>query len=183
MTTPVSDHDREHVAEQLQRACGDGRLTLEEFSARVGAAYAAENSAELAKVTNDMAPAPLVGTAQPVARIITVFSESKRRGRWRLRGKALRTFTMFGSCELDLRAVLTDADVVEVTGNCWFGEVKVIVPEGVEVELTGHTAFSARDLTLAPVPRLPGTPVIRVSLGAYFANVSVRSHRTNPAAF
>ncbi|AGL17778.1 DUF1707 domain-containing protein [Actinoplanes sp. N902-109] len=177
MNQPISDHDREQIAEQLQRACGDGRLTLEEFSIRVGAAYAAETGAELEKVTQDIAPAPIVGTSQPVERVVTVFSESKRRGRWRLRG-ALRTFTVFGTCELDLREALTDASVVEVTGSCWFGELKVIVPEGVEVELTGHTVFAARDLALAPVPRLPGTPAVHVKVGAWFANVSVRSRRS-----
>lgn len=41
MPEPISDGDRERVAERLQQACGDGRITLEEFSVRVGAAWAA----------------------------------------------------------------------------------------------------------------------------------------------
>jgi Domain of unknown function (DUF1707)/Cell wall-active antibiotics response 4TMS YvqF len=170
----VSDDDRERTAELLQKACGDGRLTLEEFSVRVGAAWAAETSTELALATAALAPA-VVGTAQPVDRIVTVFSESKRKGRWRLRGQALRTATAFGTLELDLREVLTDADVIEVTGTCWFGEVKIIVPEGVEVALTGRALFASRELQLAPVPRVPGTPLVRVEVNTTFSSLSVRS--------
>lgn len=174
---PVTDAERERSAELLQRACGDGRLTLEEFSVRVGATWAAETPAELARTTADLAATPLVGTAQPVDRMVTVLSESKRRGRWRLRGHALRATTVLGTLELDLRAVLTDAQVIEVTGSCWFSDVKVIVPEGVEVDLAGSNVLSSRDLNLAPVPRVPGTPLIRVELGLFCSSLKVISHR------
>jgi len=172
---PVSDNDRERAAELLQRACGEGRITLEEFSARVGAVWAADTPAELAKAAADLAPGPMVGTNQPVERVITVFSETKRRGRWRLLPRGLVTRTVFGTCELDLREVLTGSDTIEITGTVAFGEVKVIVPEGVDVDVTGATVFSSRDLSLAPVPRVPGTPRVSVSIAAYFSSVEVKS--------
>jgi hypothetical protein len=175
VSDPVSDSDRERTAELLQKACGDGRLTLEEFSVRVGAAWAAETSTELQVATAGLALLPVVGAAQPVDRVVTVFSESKRKGRWRLRGQALRTLTVFGTLELDLREVLTDADTIEVTGSCWFGEVKIIVPEGVEVDLIGRALFASREVHLAPVPRVPGTPLVRLDLSVNFGSVSVRS--------
>ena len=171
----VSDADRERTAELLQRACGDGRLTLEEFSVRVGSVWNAQSSQELQLATSGLATAPVVGTAQPVDRVVTVFGESKRRGRWRLRGEALRTTTVFGSVELDLREVLTDAKVIEVKGSCWFGELKLIVPEGVEVDLTGRAVFASRELHLAPVPRVAGTPLVHVHVNVQFGAVSVRS--------
>jgi hypothetical protein len=174
MTTPVSDDDRERTALVLQKACGDGRLTLEEFTVRVGAVWAADSSAELTRATSGVAVAPVVGATQTVEKVVTIFSESKRRGRWRL-PHALRTLTLFGSCELDLRDVMSNADVLEISGRCIFGEIKVIVPEGVEVEVTGATVFASRDLRLAPVPRLAGTPLIRVNVDAYFGSVEVRS--------
>src|SRR5579872_2212673 len=37
----LSDQDRERVVEVLQTSCGAGRLTLDEFSERVDAAYQA----------------------------------------------------------------------------------------------------------------------------------------------
>ena len=175
LPAPISDNDRERVAELLQRASGEGRVTLEEFSARVGAVWAADTAADLARATADLAPAPVVGSAQPVERVVTVFSENKRLGRWRLAARKLRTLTVFGACELDLREVLTGADLIEISGGCVFGELKVTVPEGVEVELTGMTVFSARSLHLAPVPRVPGTPLIRVHVNALFGAVTVSS--------
>jgi hypothetical protein len=171
--SPIPTRDR--VAEQLQRACGDGRLTLDEFSTRVAVVWAADTSDELARATSGLALEPAVGTTATVERVITIFSESKRRGRWRFPAGALRTFTLFGSCQLDLREAITGADVIEITGTCVFGEVVLIVPDGVEVDLAGTAVFGSRDLHLAPVPRVPGTPTIRVSITNVFASVEIRS--------
>ncbi|GIH13086.1 DUF1707 SHOCT-like domain-containing protein [Rugosimonospora africana] len=177
MSTPISDVDRERAAERLQHACGDGRLTLEEFTVRVGAVWAADSSAELERATGDLAPAPVVGITE-VERVTCVFSENKRRGRWRMPG-VLRVLTVFGDCELDLREAQTDAEVVEINGRCVFGSFKVIVPEGVEVDLQGSTMFGSKALALAPVPRLPGTPVVRVKVNTYFGEIKVRSQGPN----
>ena len=178
LSVPINDSDRERAGELLQHACGDGRLTLEEFTVRVGAVWAAESRAELEKATNGLAAAPLVGTRQSVEKIICVFSENKRHGRWRMPG-SVKVTTVFGATELDLREVQTDADVVEIRGRCVFGSVKVIVPEGVEVDVLGSTVFGSRKLRLAPVPRLAGTPLVRVHINTYFGEVDVRSRGPN----
>jgi hypothetical protein len=175
MRVPPSDDDRQRAAEVLQRACGDGRLTLEEFSVRVGGVWAADSHDELVRATADLAPTPIVGSSTTVERVVTVFSEQKRRGRWRLRGPQVWVRTVFGSTEIDLREVLTDQPIIHIVGGCTFGELKVIVPEGMEVELAGSAIFSARNLQLAPVPRVPGTPEIRVEVSAWFSNVEVIS--------
>ncbi len=175
MRVPPSDDDREQVAELLQRACGEGRLTLEEFSLRVGTVWAAETHDDLARATADLAQAPIVGSSQTVDRVITVFSDNKRRGRWRLRSPHLKVRTLFGATELDLREVLTDQSVIEIVGSCTFGELKVIVPEGVEVDVTGTVVFSSRNMHLAPVPRVAGTPEIRIAVTTWFSSVEVIS--------
>ncbi|BCY10515.1 hypothetical protein L3i22_056030 [Actinoplanes sp. L3-i22] len=175
MPAPISDGDRERVAELLQRACGEGRLTLEEFSVRVGAVWAAETDTDLARTTEGLAAQPIVGSAGTVDRVVTVFSQTTRRGRWRMRDRSVRAHTVFGSTEFDLRAVLTGADVIEIVGTVTFGELTVIVPEGVEVDLSGLSAFSSREMKLAPVPRVPGTPVVRISVTSWFASVEVVS--------
>ncbi|MCM4083500.1 DUF1707 SHOCT-like domain-containing protein [Paractinoplanes hotanensis] len=175
MRVPPSEPEREQAAELLQRACGDGRLTLEQFSVRVGAVWAAQTADELAEASAGLSQTPIVGSARTVDKVVTIFSENKRRGRWRLREPRLKLFTLFGSAELDLREVLTDQDVIEIAGSCTFGELKIIVPEGVEVDVTGTVVFSARNLHLAAVPRLPGTPEIRVHITTWFSNVEVVS--------
>jgi hypothetical protein len=178
LSVPIGDPDRERAAELLQQACGDGRLTLEEFTVRVGAVWAADSRADLDKATGELAAAPVVGTRQSVEKITCVFSENKRHGRWRMPG-SVKVVTVFGATELDLREVQTDAEVVEIRGRCLFGSVKVIVPEGVEVDLVGSAVFSSRKLRLAPVPRLPGTPLVRVHVNTYFGEVDVHSRGPN----
>lgn len=175
MPVPPSEGERERAAELLQRACGDGRLTLEQFSVRVGAVWAADTHDELTRATADLAPAPIVGSAQTVESVINVFSDTKRRGRWRLRSRQLRVRTFFGATELDLREVLTDQKVIEIATTTWFGAIKVIVPEGVEVELTGPEIFSSRNMHLAPVPRVAGTPEIRIEGASWFSSIEVVS--------
>lgn len=175
MRVPPSEPERERAAELLQKAAGDGQLTLEQFSVRVGAVWAAESADELAKATEGLGQAPIVGSASTVDKVVTVFSDNKRRGRWRLRTPRLKVFTLFGSTTLDLREVLTGAEVIEIEGTSTFGEFKVIVPEGVEVDLNGTVVFSNRTMHLAAVPRVAGTPEIRIHLTSWFSNVEIVS--------
>ena len=177
----ITDQHRELAAGVLERACGEGRLTLEEFSVRVGAVWAADTEADLARATEGLrvpAPTPVVGE-QLVERVVNVFGESRRLGRWRL-PRRVRVLNVFGSAHLDLREAILGTEalaehVVTIEGTCWFGEVTVLVPEGVEVEMTGACVFGSRQARLAPVPRLAGTPVVQVRLSVVFGEVSVRS--------
>ena len=50
----ASDAERDLTVERLQRAVGQGRLSMEEFEDRVGVAYAARTRGELAALTRDL---------------------------------------------------------------------------------------------------------------------------------
>jgi hypothetical protein len=54
----ASDEDRQRVVAALQRHTAAGRLTLEEFSDRVGHVYAARTLAELATAIRDLPAEP-----------------------------------------------------------------------------------------------------------------------------
>ncbi|MEO3927432.1 DUF1707 domain-containing protein [Micromonosporaceae bacterium B7E4] len=56
----ASDSDRQRVVADLQRHTEQGRLSLDEFSERVGAVYTARTLGELATVTRDLPAAPAV---------------------------------------------------------------------------------------------------------------------------
>jgi Domain of unknown function (DUF1707) len=60
----ASRADREQVIDLLKAAFVQGRLTRDEFDARVGQALASRTYAELAAVTADL-PAELIGTLPP----------------------------------------------------------------------------------------------------------------------
>jgi Domain of unknown function (DUF1707)/Bacterial regulatory proteins, gntR family len=52
----ASDAEREAVARRLTEAVGEGRLTLEEHGARVGAALSARTRADLVPLVSDLPP-------------------------------------------------------------------------------------------------------------------------------
>ncbi|MDN5861660.1 MAG: DUF1707 domain-containing protein, partial [Pseudonocardia sp.] len=156
----VAESDREAAAAQLQQAAGDGRLTLEEFSDRVGAVWSADTRDQLQAAVGEVGTAPPVGTLRPVSSVVTVFGDARRVGRWRL-PRRVRGLALLGDIHLDLRHVVVDEPVVDITAVTVFGNLYVAVPEGVEVELHGFDVLGDRELRLAAVPRRPGTPMIR----------------------
>jgi hypothetical protein len=54
----ASDDDRRRVVAALERHTAAGRLTLDEFSERVGMVFAAATHGDLAVVTRDLPPEP-----------------------------------------------------------------------------------------------------------------------------
>ena len=61
----VGDAEREAVAEQLREHYAAGRLTIDEFRARLDAAYSATTAAGLSRVTADL---PAAGPGRPLRR-------------------------------------------------------------------------------------------------------------------
>lgn len=175
----VTDADREHAVELLQRATGEGRLTLDEFSTRAGVAWETDDRAALAELTAGLAEPPPVGTSQPLAEVTAIFSEHKQGGKWRL-PRRLRIRSIFGSAKLDLREATISAEslnegVVDIHARVLFGECKITVPQGVEVEMYGSSNFGTRHLDLDPVPRRAGTPIVRIHAKVWFGELRVRS--------
>jgi len=171
---PVTQPDREAAVEVLQRAAGDGRLPLQEFSGRVGTALTAETWDQLNAATTGLRAAPPVGSARTVSSIVTFFGHRRQAGRWRLPG-VLRARALFGDLHLDLRDAVVNGDVVDISAVTLFGNLTVDVPEGLEVEMTGVDVLGDRELRLAPVPRRPGTPLIRVRAYGLLGDVYVRT--------
>lgn len=184
MTSPerIGDADRERAAQRLQQACGEGRLTLEEFSDRVGQVWAADDSAAIAVATEGL-PAPDSSTPPPrqvgqrdSSLNLAVLGSYVREGRFTV-SRRTQVLSLLGEVKLDLRGALFTDDVIEIDVWAVMGNTKVIVPEGVEVELEGFTLLGSRQLRLAAVPRIPGTPLIRLRAYGVLSEVSVRSKR------
>ncbi|WP_018349154.1 DUF1707 SHOCT-like domain-containing protein [Longispora albida] len=183
MDTPITDIDRQQRAELLHKAVGDGRINLEEFSVRVGAVWAAESAVELQQSTEGvpMADVQIVGQSSAAVqpRIVNFMGDTKRSGRWLMPG-VLRTINIMGDTKLDLRDAVASPEVfaggvVEIEGWSLMGDVKIVVPEGVEVEVHGWVLMGDREVRLAAVPRIAGTPLVRVKVHALMGDVEVRS--------
>jgi hypothetical protein len=72
----ASDDDRQRVVAVLQRHTQAGRLTLEEFSERVGEVYTARTLGQLAVLTQDLPAEPPPATAAGTGRrdLLVVFA-------------------------------------------------------------------------------------------------------------
>ncbi|TYP80684.1 DUF1707 SHOCT-like domain-containing protein [Blastococcus xanthinilyticus] len=173
----VSDAEREAVVAQLQTAVGEGRLDLDEFGQRAGAAYAAVTRAELDALVADLpagaAPPPEIVGQRVAPEIIsdvfgdvrlTVTTEPPR-----------RVSSVFGDIRIDLRNLRTVSDRIELHLGSTFGNIDVIVAEGVDAELHGRTIFGNRTVDLAPVQRLAGTPLVVVHGKSIFGDLRLRS--------
>jgi hypothetical protein len=170
----ASDADREAAVGRLEVALGEGRIDLDEFGQRAGAAYAAVTTAELDLLTADLPsstpPVEIVGTRTP-RYLRSVFGDVRSAGPT----APERAGTVFGDVQIDLRPLRTAANRVELHLSTVFGSVDVIVSEGVDAELDGWTLFGERRTDLAPVRRLPGTPLVVVHARTVFGDLRLRS--------
>jgi hypothetical protein len=169
----ASDADREVVVSRMHTALSEGRLDAGEFAERAEAAYAAATRAELDRLVADLPsePVEIVGSRTP-EELTSVFGDVRLSG---AAGVPQRARTVFGDIRLDLRSMRTDAERIEVQLTTWFGDVDVVVAEGVAAELIGSTVFGDRVTDLAPVPRLTGTPRIVVRARTVFGDLRLRS--------
>jgi Domain of unknown function (DUF1707)/Cell wall-active antibiotics response 4TMS YvqF len=176
----ASDAERDHAAALLREAAVEGRLTLEEFSDRISRAIAARTRDELIAVTADL-PVPLPAPSAymqraPVEWSVGVMSVVRRVGSWRV-GHQTTAVACCGTVILDLRMAIIDSPVVTVDAVAVFGNIEILVPEGVAVELEGLAIMGTRNARLTATQHLRGMPVVRVRGYALLGSVMVRNNR------
>jgi DUF1707 SHOCT-like domain/Cell wall-active antibiotics response LiaF, C-terminal len=181
----AGDSDRDRVAAKLRESLVAGRLTLDEFSERLDAAYGARTLAELEELTRDLpesAALPAVASRRtPTRWTVAVMSGVERKSRWRLPAKTTAIAVM-GGIELDLRKAEIESQEVEIIAVAVMGGIEIIIPEGVEVDLTGFAFMGAKEDRMADAPVLPGAPLIRVRAFAFMGGIEVRSKRGSARA-
>lgn len=183
MTDPgelrASDAEREAVVEQLRVASVEGRLSLVELTDRTEAAYTATTHAELALLTQDL---PAAGTPAPAPAVpqegrkrrwfVGVMGDSKRRGTWRI-DQELGAVAVMGDVVLDLREAEVRTDRVEILAVSVMGDVKIIVPDGVNVDLDGMAIMGDKKVKVNQAPPGMNVPVVRVQAYAIMGDVKV----------
>ncbi len=165
---------REHVVE--------GRLTLDEFSERVGLALQAKTRGDLEAVMTDLplpaaglVPEPVVAPPRKKRRWhVAIMSGHSTKGRWRISGKT-NAVAVMGGCDMDLRRAEIDGPEVEITAFAFWGGIDILVPEGFDVDLQGFSFMGGRSLRLKDVPIVPGSPRIVVRGFAVMGGIDVKS--------
>jgi hypothetical protein len=170
----ASDADRERTVVLLREHAAEGRLTLEEFTDRMSAAYLARTTDELEELGRDLpsADAPAVSRRRPTRWLFSVLGSSEREGRIRVR-RRVGCLMAFGNIDLDLRQATLEGDVITIVALGMFGAIDVYVPEGVEVDLRGLALGGHKRARGKDPPPQPGTPLVRVFAVSIFAGIDV----------
>jgi len=170
----ASDRDREQALEQLSTAAGDGRLTLEEYSARADRALSARTLGELAELTTDLERPPDPAAAVP-EQMTAILSSDSRQGHWRVPAQ-LSARSLLGECKIDMQDAVLTSHTTVIHARATLGSIEIFVPDGVEVRLTGKAILGEKSSTVRDAA-VPGAPVVEVRATALLGSVRVRPTR------
>lgn len=187
----VGDNDRQQIVHRLEQAYAEGRLTLEEFSERTAAAWAAKTTHDLVPLTKDLpavghttAPVPLPASTDfsiapgteppPSSTTIAIMGGRDVKGRWRP-ARHNKVVAIMGGANLDLRHAEFNGPEIAISYFALMGGGEIIVPEGVRVEVGGFAFMGGHSENIADVPVVPGTPVVKVKIFALMGGVDIKS--------
>jgi len=183
----ASDADRERVAQVLHQAMAEGRLTVSELDERLVGLYQAKTFGELVPFTRDLPDAqpplpavpaaggqvvPMVGGTGTSTASLAIMSSSVRTGEWVVPPQYSATAFM-GEVKLDLREAGFEAAECTITATSIMGEVKIIVPPDLTVQINGVGIMGEFERA-ANGSGAPGSPVLRINGMALMGAVSVR---------
>jgi Domain of unknown function (DUF1707) len=172
--TLASDAEREQSIVLLRDAVTSGRLTLEEFSDRVGRAQVARTNSDLAALSADL---PAVAPELPAPTVVkhrALCSRLVRSGAWELPAHSSWR-SLFGTIVLDLRQARLAGPEVELEIYNLFGTVTVIAPPGVAVDVQGGGAFASQVLEPPAFQPPAGAPRLRITVAGPGGTLYVRS--------
>jgi hypothetical protein len=185
----ASDADREHHAELLRRAAGEGRLTMDELEERLNTAYESRTHRELERLVADVVvrgdhQLPGTGTRRmPVRRgeaganwLVSIMSGRERKGRW-LVGANLKVINVMGASDLDLNDAELAADDVYMTVFALMGGAEIRVPEGLNVELSDFAFMGGNDSDLGIERPDPGGPTLHIRVISIMGGTDVKRGR------
>ena len=119
-----------------------------------------------------------VSSAQPVrldgGKVIAgIFGPARRDGRWVV-PENLTVTAMFGEVEVDFTQAILQASRVQLYATVFGGRLRLIVPDGVSVIVSGHMVLGRKRGGTAP-PAGPGSPVIEVKALVLGGELAVRT--------
>jgi hypothetical protein len=140
----------------------EGRLTLEEYGARLDEAFAATSERALMETLREL---PARSTALPAPKrrswLVTLLGSVQRRGRWTAPRRIL-AFSLMGAPDFDFRQASVAGDV-KITTISLMGALTAIVPAGIEVEVGGLALIGGNDVFGGgDQPPTPGGPRILI---------------------
>ncbi|WP_370616915.1 DUF1707 SHOCT-like domain-containing protein [Mumia qirimensis] len=139
----AGDPDREHTADILRRAAGEGRIDIEELEERLERAYRAKTYRELDTLVADLPDgstlSPTTAARLPAAsrsealQLKATMSDVERSGAWAVPAR-IHVSPAMGNVKLDFRNADCPHRMVEVEVKGGTGNVVLILPKGWAVD-------------------------------------------------
>jgi hypothetical protein len=178
----ASDADRDLVITLLSEAAADGRLSMPEHAERSERALAARTLGDLSKLTADLTlPSGQPIQVYPRRSVGAAFARERREGRWVV-PEVLPVTAFFGNVVLDLREAVFQSQRVTIYATAVAGQIRLIVPAGVVVEMAGRSFFGVRSVRgrtsteRGPQPKVV-LDVRTLTLGGAVKAITVRRSR------
>jgi hypothetical protein len=170
----ASDAEREQTGELLREATVEGRLTLDEFSERYELAQRARTRGQLDAIARDLPQTSPAMRQRSASKLSALLSGIERTGSWQL-APTTKISCVFGGCKLNLRNATISAGVTTLDVSIFCGNLELIVPEGVDIEVEATMILSGRS------ERLSGSsvsstlkPLIRITGFVICGSITVR---------
>lgn len=112
------------------------------------------------------------GPVTPSERVTNVLSSTKRNGRWEVPAR-LDVVNVLGDATLDFTEAIVRTPEVVLQIGVVLGELKIIVPEGIDVRVEASNILSETKVKLTEPPT-PGAPVYRIRGFTLLGQVTVR---------
>ncbi len=182
------DRLREQVIEQLKLHYAHDNLSVEEFEQRIDRASAAEEKLALLEVIKDLPSisdgsgsaadssgryaAVNMGEVRKQQDVVAIFSGSDRKGVW-YPARTIKILAAFGGVDLDFSEAFLPPGDTYIDAMCLFGGVDIVVPEGVNLEISGVPIFGGIDNKYGD-RQIPGAPTIHISAFAMFGGIDIK---------
>lgn len=172
---------RDVVIDRLSAGYADGAFEIEELERRLVRAHAAQSVTDLDVLVTDLAPStstalvPSSTALVQAKRTRVVFGAIERTGPWVV-PEHLAARVLFGNLVLDLREARLAAGVTTIDVHVTMGNVEVIVPPGVEVDINA-SAFLANAEQRVEHVAAANAPVVRIVGRVRLGNLEVETRR------
>jgi predicted membrane protein len=106
--------------------------------------------------------------------IVSVFGDITRRGSWPSRDR-FSPVAVFGDIDLDFREATVPPGRLAINAVAPFGNIDVLVPDGVQVDVGGFTLFGSKKVAVGEATATGSGAAIRVRGFSLFGSVKVSS--------
>lgn len=173
---------QDDVIERLKHAFAFDFLDVDEFEKRLVKATGTKNQAELNVLVADLpemvekeTPVPQAGKSQvkESGTLFAMMSGISKRGNWKP-PRNLKVVTIMGGVDLNFTKVNLPPGTTEVSIFSLMGGVDIIIPPGVNVDVSGFAIMGGFDDHSFHDQEYPGAPTLKIRGFAFMAGVDIR---------